>query len=78
MRTAETLLLEMRVLDDGLVQARRKDRKPLTEEDKREVDQWADSTGASPLMTCWRYSPARESSPRTSRYLAITAAVQKN
>jgi hypothetical protein len=43
-KTAETIFLEMRVLDDGFIQARRKDRKPLTEADKREVEQWADSS----------------------------------
>ena len=30
MKHAETLLLEIQVLDDGAIRARRKDRKPLT------------------------------------------------
>jgi hypothetical protein len=44
MKRAETLLLEMEVLDDGAVRARRKDGRRLSKEDWREVQEWADST----------------------------------
>jgi hypothetical protein len=43
MKQAETLLLEIKVYDDGLIRARRKDRKPLTDEDRAEARQVADS-----------------------------------
>jgi hypothetical protein len=43
MKQAETLLIEIRVLDDGLEQVRRKDRKPLTDEDFKEARRLLDS-----------------------------------
>ena len=43
MKEVETLLLEVKVYDDGLVRARRKDRKPLTDEDKAEARRVADA-----------------------------------
>ena len=43
MREVETLFLEIRVLDDGAIRARRKDRKRLTEADKAEARKVADS-----------------------------------
>ena len=43
MKHGETLLLEVRVLDDGFLQARRKDRKPMTGADYEEARQVADS-----------------------------------
>jgi hypothetical protein len=43
MKYVETLLLEIRVLDDGLLQARRKDRKPLTDSDHAEARRAADA-----------------------------------
>jgi hypothetical protein len=43
MKQAETLLLEIKVYDDGALRARRKDRKPLTDEDRAEARQVADS-----------------------------------
>jgi len=43
MKSGETLLLEVRVLDDGLLQARRKDRKPMTDEDLTEARKVVDS-----------------------------------
>jgi hypothetical protein len=43
MKQGETLLLEIRVLDDGAVRARRKDRKPLTNADREEACRLADS-----------------------------------
>jgi hypothetical protein len=43
MKHGETLLLEIRVYDDGLIRARRKDRKPLTNADREEARQVADS-----------------------------------
>jgi hypothetical protein len=42
MKQAETLFLEIKVLDDGALRARRKDRKPLTDEDRAEARQVAD------------------------------------
>ena len=44
MKHAETLLLEMEVLDDGAVRARRKDGVRLSKEDWQEVQEWVDST----------------------------------
>ena len=44
MKHAETLLLEMGVLDDGAVRARRKDGVRLSKEDWQEVQEWVDST----------------------------------
>lgn len=43
MKEVETLFLEIKVLDDGAIRARRKDRKPLTAEDRAEARQLADS-----------------------------------
>jgi hypothetical protein len=43
MKQAETLLLEIKILDDGAVRARRKDGKPLTDEDRAEARKVADS-----------------------------------
>jgi hypothetical protein len=43
MREIETLFLEIRVLDDGALRARRKDRKPLTAADREEARRVADS-----------------------------------
>jgi hypothetical protein len=42
-REVETLFLEIEIYDDGAVRARRKDRKPLTEEDEAEARKVADS-----------------------------------
>jgi hypothetical protein len=44
MKTGETLWLEIRVLGDGVIQARRKDMHPLTETDHRDAIKWIDST----------------------------------
>jgi len=43
MKEAETLFLEIKVYDDGLIRARRKDRKPLTDADRVEARRVADS-----------------------------------
>ena len=43
MREVETLFLEIKVLDDGAIRARRKDGKRLTDEDRAEARQVADS-----------------------------------
>jgi hypothetical protein len=43
MKQTETLLLEIKVLDDGAIIARRKDGKPLTDEDRAEARKVADS-----------------------------------
>ena len=43
MKEVETLFLEIKVLDDGALRARRKDRKPLTNEDRAEARRLADS-----------------------------------
>jgi hypothetical protein len=56
MREIETLLLEIKVLDDGALRARRKDRKPLTAEDRAEARQVADSLPgitADDVMRVW-------------------------
>ena len=43
MKEGETLLLQIKVLDDGLVKARRKDGRKLSDEDWQEVTSWVDS-----------------------------------
>jgi len=43
MREIDTLLLEIKICDDGALLARRKDRKPLTGEDRAEARKVADS-----------------------------------
>ena len=43
MKHAETLFLEVRVLDDGLEQVRRKDRKPPTDSDLEDARRLLDS-----------------------------------
>jgi len=43
MREVETLFLEIKILDDGAIRARRKDGKRLTDEDRAEARQVADS-----------------------------------
>ena len=48
MREVETLFLEIKVLDDGALRARRKDRKPLTDADREEARQVADSAKVLP------------------------------
>jgi hypothetical protein len=42
-REVETLFLEIKVYDDGAIRARRKDRKPLTDDDCEEARRLADS-----------------------------------
>jgi hypothetical protein len=42
-KQGQTLLLEIKVLDDGLIRARRKDRKPLTDADREDARRVADS-----------------------------------
>ena len=44
MKEVETLFLEVKVLDDGAIRARRKDGKPLTDEDRAEARRAADSS----------------------------------
>ena len=44
MKRAETLFLEMEVLDDGAVRARRKDGSRLSKEDWQEVTKWVESS----------------------------------
>jgi len=43
MKEGETLMLQIKVLDDGLIKARRKDGRKLSKEDWREVTEWVDS-----------------------------------
>jgi len=44
MKEGETLMLQIKVLDDGLIKARRKDGRKLSQEDWREVTTWVDTT----------------------------------
>ena len=44
MRFVETLLLEVKILDDGAIIARRKDEQRLTDGDREEARQLADSS----------------------------------
>jgi hypothetical protein len=43
MKETETLLLEIKILDDGAIMACRKDGKPLTDDDRAEARRAADS-----------------------------------
>ena len=43
MRRIDTLFLQIRILDDGLLQARRKDHTPLTVEDREEARRLANA-----------------------------------
>ena len=43
MKEGETLMLQIKVLDDGLIKARRKDGRKLSDEDWQEVTSWVDS-----------------------------------
>jgi hypothetical protein len=43
MREVETLFLEIKIYDDGAIRARRKDRTPLTDDDRAEARKVADS-----------------------------------
>lgn len=58
MKSGETLLLEVQVLDDGLIRARRKDRKPLTAADHEEARQLADSLPGITAVDVLRIFPA--------------------
>jgi hypothetical protein len=56
MKHAETLLLEVEVLDDGAIRARRKDRKRMTNADHEEARRVADSLPgitADDVMRVW-------------------------
>jgi hypothetical protein len=44
MKEGETLMLQIKVLDDGLIKARRRDGRKLNQEDWREVNKWVDSS----------------------------------
>ena len=57
MREIETLLLEIKVLDDGALRARRKDRKPLTAADREEARRVADSTPGITVADVLRIFP---------------------
>ncbi len=68
MREIETLLLEIKVLDDGALRARRKDRKPLTDEDRAEARRVADSLPGITVDDVLRVFPgARVVSQRKDR-----------
>jgi hypothetical protein len=43
MKEGETLMLQIKVLDDGLIKARRKDGRKLNQKDWQEVAEWVDS-----------------------------------
>jgi hypothetical protein len=43
MKECETLMLQIKVLDDGLIKARRKDGRKLNQKDWQEVTEWVDS-----------------------------------
>jgi len=42
MKEGQTLMLQIKVLDDGLIKARRKDGRKLSDEDWQEVTSWVD------------------------------------
>jgi hypothetical protein len=66
MKHGETLLLEIKVYDDGALRARRKDRKPLTDEDRAEARQVADSLPGITVDDVLRVFPGAKVLPRTS------------
>jgi hypothetical protein len=57
MREVETLLLEIKILDDGAIRARRKDGKRLTEDDKAEARRVADSLPGITIYDVLRIIP---------------------
>jgi hypothetical protein len=57
MKCAETLLLEIEVLDDGALRARRKDRKSLTDNDRAEARRVADSLPGITVEDVFRIFP---------------------
>jgi len=57
MKTAETLLLEIKVLDDGAVIARRKDGRPLTDQDREEARKTADVLPGIAAVDVFRVFP---------------------
>ena len=59
MKEAETLFLEIKVYDDGLIRARRKDRKPLTDADRVEARRVADSLPGITVDDVLRIFPAQ-------------------
>src|SRR5262245_49990691 len=66
MKHAETLFLEIKVLDDGAIRARRKDRNPLTDTDREEVRRVADSLPGATADDALRILPGAKVLPRTS------------
>jgi hypothetical protein len=65
MKHGETLLLEIKVSDDGAIRARRKDRKPLTDEDRAEARRVADSLPGITADDVFRIFPGAEILPKT-------------
>jgi hypothetical protein len=57
MKECETLLLKVRVLDDGELMARRKDRKPLMDADQEEARRLADSLPGITVIDVLRIFP---------------------
>ena len=66
MKEVETLLLEVKVLDDGAIRARRKDRNPLTDTDREEARRVADSLPGVTADDVLRIFPGAKVLPRTS------------
>jgi len=68
MKEGETLLLQIKVLDDGLIKARRKDGRKLNKEDWQEVTEWVDSQPGITVDDVLRIFPgARVISQRRER-----------
>ena len=57
MKYAETLLLEVKVLDDGAIVARRKDGQRLTDKDREDARQLADSLPGITIEDVFRIFP---------------------
>ena len=57
MRYLESLMLQVRVLDDGAIQVRRTDGKPLTHQDRKEARSLADCSPGITVADVLRVFP---------------------
>jgi hypothetical protein len=60
MKEGETPALQIKVLDDGLIKARRKDGRKLNEDDWQQVTKWVDSQPGVTVDDVLRIFPGAE------------------